>query len=147
MRYLLALTVVVIACGGPRAKKETLGNDDTPVNCCCKTIPATAEKEITPVYASENRMECSTKQGQCVPDVQCNGSQAQSLVIDREQPRRSVVTPGSASPRSRSRRSERELEARLKQHRAIDELARVLFHGHGTTRNTTAHRSRHRLVR
>ena len=39
---------------------------------CCKTIPATAEKEIVPVYAMEGRMECSTKQGECVDDVQCN---------------------------------------------------------------------------
>lgn len=91
MRYLLALTVVVIACGGPRAKKETLGNDDTPVNCCCKTIPATAEKEITPVYASENRMECSTKQGECVPDVQCNGSASSETGVP------APVTPGGDS--------------------------------------------------
>ncbi|MDB4953276.1 MAG: hypothetical protein JWO36_845 [Myxococcales bacterium] len=89
MRYLIALTVAVIACGGPKAKKETLGNDDSPANCCCKTIPATAEKEITPVYASENRMECSTKQGECVPDVQCNGSQPQG---DNPTP----VTPSSS---------------------------------------------------
>jgi hypothetical protein len=78
MRYLAALAVLVIACGGPKAKKETLVNDDTPSNCCCKTVPTTAEKEITPVYAQQNRMECSTNQGECVADVQCNGSQPSS---------------------------------------------------------------------
>ena len=50
------------------------GSDASP-NCCCKTIPATAEKEIVPNYATVGRMECSTQHGDCVDDVQCNGSQ------------------------------------------------------------------------
>lgn len=47
------------------------GSDVSP-NCCCKTIPMTAEKEIVPVYAMSERMECSTNHGDCVDDVQCN---------------------------------------------------------------------------
>jgi hypothetical protein len=46
-----------------------------PATCCCKTLPETAEKEIIPSYTMEGRMECSSKHGDCVPDVQCNGSQ------------------------------------------------------------------------
>lgn len=49
---------------------------DTAANCCCKTIPQTAEKEIVPVYAMAGRMECSTQKGECVDDVQCNGQNA-----------------------------------------------------------------------
>jgi hypothetical protein len=84
MRTLLALTVIVAACGSPQKKKESSMNEgsDVPVNCCCKTIPTTAEKEIIPNYAVEGRMECSTKQGECVPDVQCNGAQAQQTNSD-----------------------------------------------------------------
>lgn len=48
---------------------------DTAASCCCKTIPQTAEKEIVPVYTMSGRMECSTQHGDCVDDVQCNGSQ------------------------------------------------------------------------
>ena len=48
---------------------------DTAATCCCKTIPETAEKEIVPNYAMAGRMECSTQHGDCVDDVQCNGSQ------------------------------------------------------------------------
>ena len=50
------------------------GSDSAPT-CCCKTIPQTAEKEIVPSYTMSGRMECSTQQGECVDDVQCNGSQ------------------------------------------------------------------------
>lgn len=48
---------------------------DTSATCCCKTIPQTAEKEIVPNYAMSGRMECSTQKGECVDDIQCNGSQ------------------------------------------------------------------------
>jgi hypothetical protein len=76
MRILAGLIMIAAACGGPQAKKESSlvneGSDAAPT-CCCKTIPATAEKEIIPNYAMDGRMECSTKQGECVDDVQCNG--------------------------------------------------------------------------
>jgi hypothetical protein len=72
-----ALTVAAFACGGGNTKKESAivneGSDVSPT-CCCKTIPATAEKEIIPVYAQAPRMECSSSHGDCVDDVQCNNS-------------------------------------------------------------------------
>ena len=76
MRVLTGLVLVLAACGGPQAKKESaLVNEgsDTAATCCCKTIPQTAEKEIVPNYAMAGRMECSTQHGECVDDVQCNG--------------------------------------------------------------------------
>jgi hypothetical protein len=75
---LFSVTVLafVFACGGGNAKHESSmvqeGSDMSP-NCCCKTIPQTAEKEIVPVYAQAGRMECSGQHGDCVDDVQCNG--------------------------------------------------------------------------
>jgi len=74
MRTLLAVTLFVFACGGPKAKKESSmvsEGSDSP-DCCCKTIPMTAEREIIPVYATKQRMECSTDHGDCVDAVQCN---------------------------------------------------------------------------
>jgi hypothetical protein len=74
---LLAVTLLAFACGGGNQKKESAlvneGSDSSP-NCCCKTIPQTAEKEIQPVFAQQGRMECSSNHGDCVDDVQCNGS-------------------------------------------------------------------------
>jgi hypothetical protein len=79
MRILAGLIMIAAACGGPQAKKESSivneGSDTAPT-CCCKTIPKTAEKEIVPNYAMAGRMECSTQQGECVDDVQCNGQNA-----------------------------------------------------------------------
>jgi hypothetical protein len=78
MRILVATLLAVAACGGPKTKHESSivsEGSDTPPTCCCKTIPETAEKEIIPNYAMIGRMDCSTRQGECVPDVQCNGSQ------------------------------------------------------------------------
>lgn len=77
MRILVATLIFsAAACGGPKHKQESsiVQEGDTPATCCCKTIPDTAEKEIIPVYTMEGRMECSTKNGVCVHDVQCNGS-------------------------------------------------------------------------
>ncbi len=77
MRILAATFLLVAACGGPQKKESAIVQEgsDVPATCCCKTIPDTAEKEIQPVYAMVGRMECSTQHGDCVPDVQCNGSQ------------------------------------------------------------------------
>jgi hypothetical protein len=77
MRTLIAGLLIAAACGGPQQKKESsiVEGGDVPATCCCKTLPETAEKEIIPSYTMEGRMECSTKHGDCVPDVQCNGSQ------------------------------------------------------------------------
>jgi len=75
MRILIALTLFAAACGGTKPKKEsslvTEGSDQSP-NCCCKTIPQVGEKEIIPNYDMRARMECSSANGDCVDDVQCN---------------------------------------------------------------------------
>ena len=79
MRILIALTVFAFACGGTKAKPESAlvseGSDQSP-NCCCKTVPKTAEKEIIPSYDPKQRMECSAADGECVDDVQCEGKAA-----------------------------------------------------------------------
>src|SRR2546423_12556859 len=80
MRILAATFLMAAACGGPQHKHEgarVTEGSDTPATCCCKTIPDTAEKEIVPVYKMEGRMECSTQHGDCVDDVQCNGTGTQ----------------------------------------------------------------------
>jgi hypothetical protein len=76
MRILVASLLMAAACGGPKTKNESaiVEGADVPATCCCKTVPETAEKEIVPVYAMVGRMECSSQHGDCVPDVQCNGS-------------------------------------------------------------------------
>lgn len=77
MRNLIALAFVLAACGGPKKKPEGAivneGSGNTPDTCCCKSNPLTSE-DGKPVYEIGNRMECSTKQGECVDDVQCNKS-------------------------------------------------------------------------
>lgn len=77
MRILAAVLLVAAACGGKPVKKESpLVNEgsDTPQTCCCKSTPMTSE-DAQPVYNMQNRMECSTNKGECVDDVQCNGTQ------------------------------------------------------------------------
>jgi hypothetical protein len=73
MRILLVLTLSIAACSGPTKKPEgPIVNEGSATSdtCCCKSHPLTSE-DGKPVYESANRMECSTKQGECVPDVQC----------------------------------------------------------------------------
>jgi len=73
MKRVLAVTLVLAACGGPKPKKESpIVNEGSavPETCCCKTFPLTAE-DGKPAYTMTPRMECSTQQGECVPDVQC----------------------------------------------------------------------------
>jgi hypothetical protein len=73
MRILIALvsTFVVAACSAPsKPIKQNDTGSDVPPECCCKSNPLTSE-DGKPVYEKTNRMECSTKQGECVPDVQC----------------------------------------------------------------------------
>jgi hypothetical protein len=80
MRIVVASLVslaFVAACGGTQKEHENPlveGGSDVGPNCCCKTVPDSAEKEIVPNYAMAGRMECSTQHGQCVDNVQCNGS-------------------------------------------------------------------------
>ena len=74
MRILVALTLVLVACSGPTKKNvepgTTEGSDSASETCCCKSFPLTSE-DGKPVYEPGARMECSAKQGECVPDVQC----------------------------------------------------------------------------
>jgi hypothetical protein len=73
MKRALLVMLVLAACGGPRPKPESPIVDEgsnTPESCCCKSNPLTSE-DGKPVYEMTNRMECSTRQGACEPDVQC----------------------------------------------------------------------------
>jgi hypothetical protein len=69
-----AMMFGIIACSGPSQKKPeigaTVGSDSASETCCCKSNPI-ASDDGKPVYETGNRMECSSKQGACVPDVQC----------------------------------------------------------------------------
>ena len=76
MRILVALLVAVAACSGPAAKPEgpiVKEGSDVPENCCCKSNPLTSE-DGRPVFENANRMECSSNQGECVDDTQCQAS-------------------------------------------------------------------------
>ena len=73
MKLVLAMTLVLAACGGGKPRPESpIVNEgsDTPENCCCKSTPLSND-DGKPVFDMANRMECSSKQGECVPDVQC----------------------------------------------------------------------------
>lgn len=72
-----ALVFGIIACSGPTKKiapGTTEGSDSASETCCCKSNPIAAD-DGKPVYENGNRMECSSKQGECVSDVQCQQSQ------------------------------------------------------------------------
>jgi hypothetical protein len=76
MRILVALLVAVAACSGPAPKPEgpiVKEGSDVPENCCCKSNPLTSE-DGRPVFENANRMECSSKQGECVDETQCQAS-------------------------------------------------------------------------
>jgi hypothetical protein len=63
-----------VACSAPPKKEvDNPTGSDTPDACCCKSTPMTSE-DGKPIFERINRMECSTKQGECVFDVQCGGS-------------------------------------------------------------------------
>ena len=72
-RTLMLLVVGLVACGGPKKKSEHTmvpEGSATPDTCCCKSNPPTSE-DGKPAYDVVNPMECSTKQGECVSEVQC----------------------------------------------------------------------------
>jgi hypothetical protein len=74
---LLVSLIVVSACGGPAKKPEgaiVTEGSDMPTECCCKTNPLTSE-DGKPKYETANRMECSSRKGECVPEVQCQAQQ------------------------------------------------------------------------
>lgn len=77
MKLVLAMALVVAACSGPKPKPESPIVDEVPEvpeTCCCKHNPLTSD-DGKPVFGMANRMECSTRQGECVPDVQCQATQ------------------------------------------------------------------------
>ena len=72
MKLALALSLLV-ACGGPKPKPESpIVNEgsDVPETCCCKSTSLSSE-DGKPLYEMIGRISCSTKPGECVPDVQC----------------------------------------------------------------------------
>jgi hypothetical protein len=100
MRILVATIILAAACGGPKTKKESSLVDEgsgAPATCCCKTTPMTSE-DAKPVFGMQNRMECSTQQGECVDDVQCNGSQQPGGSKDTGVPAPPPLAPSTSSP-------------------------------------------------
>jgi hypothetical protein len=71
--WLASLVVVIAACSAPPKKTavDMPTGSDTGEKCCCKSTPISEEKAI---FENINRMDCSTKQGDCVSDVQCGAS-------------------------------------------------------------------------
>jgi hypothetical protein len=69
-------SLALAACSGPKPKPESpiVETVDVPESCCCKSNPLTSE-DGKAVYDMANRMECSTRQGECVADVLCRESQ------------------------------------------------------------------------
>lgn len=76
MKLLVAI-LFVAACGGPKPKQESplvKEGSAVPETCCCKSTPIAAP-DGKPVFEDLNRMDCSTKQGDCVDSVQCQKSE------------------------------------------------------------------------
>jgi hypothetical protein len=81
MRISIALFAAALCACGPAPKPEgplVPEGSAAPETCCCKSTPMTSVDGL-PVYEpGSNRMECSTKQGTCVDDVQCQGKAEES---------------------------------------------------------------------
>ncbi|CAN5892057.1 hypothetical protein BH11MYX2_BH11MYX2_40320 [soil metagenome] len=70
------LAAATYACGGskPATNNGTgPGSEQAVETCCCKSNPLTSE-DGSPVFEPGNRMECGSKQGTCVDDVQCQNT-------------------------------------------------------------------------
>jgi hypothetical protein len=78
MRISLAFALLLAAACGPAPKPEgpiVKEGSAAPDNCCCKTTPI-ASVDGLPVFEPQTgRLECSTRQGVCVDDVQCQGKE------------------------------------------------------------------------
>ena len=69
----LALALLIAACGGPKQQPEgplVKEGSAMPETCCCKFTPIASE-DAKAIYESANPMECSSRQGTCVDEVQC----------------------------------------------------------------------------
>ena len=94
MRILLASLVLAAACGPAPKPEGPLVKEGPAVSeaCCCKSTPI-ASVDGLPVYEpNTGRMECSTKQGACVDDVQCQGKDPEGDVP----PPPEITSPDSA---------------------------------------------------
>ena len=68
------MALVAIACSAPaKPVAEDMPTGSANEQCCCKSTPMTSE-DGKPIFEPIARMECSTKQGTCVLDVQCGAS-------------------------------------------------------------------------
>jgi len=89
MRNLIAIVLLAAACGGSQSKptESAIVNEGSaaPETCCCKSQPLTSEDGL-PAYEVGNRMECSSKQGTCVDDVQCEKQPGEPSSTDAPQP-------------------------------------------------------------
>jgi len=84
----MLLVLGLAACGGQNKKADIPPGSEgsaIPETCCCKSTPLTSE-DGKPVFEMANRMECSTKQGACVDDVQCNLSKPSSSSSTSDSP-------------------------------------------------------------
>ena len=82
MKYALATALALAACGGPKPIRESpIVNEgsDVPETCCCKVTPITSD-DGKPRYDMTPRMECSSRQGDCVLDVQCQRASAAPMM-------------------------------------------------------------------
>lgn len=94
MRSLLAVmlsvnVVAAVACGGSKVKHEgAVVNEGSGSavgdNCCCKSFPISSNDGL-PVYENDvNRIECSSKQGTCVDEVQCTQQPVEGGAVPTE---------------------------------------------------------------
>jgi hypothetical protein len=67
-----ALSILLFACGGNKKTVE-VAEPVVAETCCCKWTPITSE-DAKAKYAVDNRMECSSKQGECIDESQCTAS-------------------------------------------------------------------------
>jgi len=68
---IVAMMMLAVGCGGAPKKPVDRSNDVAIESCCCKWTPIVSDNGKA-MFANENRMECSGKQGTCVAEMQCN---------------------------------------------------------------------------
>jgi hypothetical protein len=82
----IALLMLAAACGPAPKPESPIVNEGSavPETCCCKSTPI-ASPDGLPVYETgANRMECSSKQGTCVDEVQCQGKEQDSTSVPEQ---------------------------------------------------------------
>ena len=74
IRVALVVALGLVECSGPPKKPEGAiveSGSDAPEICCCKWTPQVSEDGRPQFESGTNRMECSSRQGECVDEVQC----------------------------------------------------------------------------